>query len=91
MSLSAPRESSDDEEDDNFTLKPLRRSMKILRNEISTILENLERIQSELSKPSVHDFLDSLLPKALESGVKGIAIYDFIVANLPHDLSTVKE
>lgn len=83
MSLVA---ASDDEGDDDFTLKPLRKSMKSIRNEITLLLEKLESIQSQVSKPSVKDFLDSLLPKALESGVKGVSIYDFIVANLSPNL-----
>lgn len=82
--------SSDDDSDEEFTLKPLRKSMKLLRNEITTTLESLQSIQSKLQNSTVLQtryFLESLFPKILESGVKGPAIYDYLVANLPPDLA----
>lgn len=82
--------SSDDEsEDEEFTLKPLRNSMIDVYNELTICVENLKRLQKELEKSSVKEFLDSILEKAIQSGVKGVATYDFIVANLPQNLESL--
>jgi hypothetical protein len=74
--------SSDETDEEEFTLKPLRKSMISLYEELTKTVERLNAIQKQVETPAYKDLLESLLPKALESGVKGPAIYDFILSNI---------
>ncbi len=80
---------SGSDSDEEFTMKPLRKAMKLIRQELDgTILtmvsvkESLEK-KSKKSKQSVKDILNNtLLQNAMDSEVKGIDIYDFIIKTI---------
>ena len=90
--------SEDKEKDDTYysdsdssveevSLKPLRKAMKLIQQELdSTILTMLsvqKVVEKEENKISVKDILNkSLLLKAIDSGVKGVDVYDFISENI---------
>lgn len=73
-------DSSDEEIE--LTLKPLRRAMKDMYEDLTRIIEQMRKIESQLEKPKIKDKLDPILHKALEQKIKGPEVYDFIIENI---------
>jgi hypothetical protein len=79
--------SDSDSSVEEVTLKPLRKAMKLILQELdSTILTMVsvqKVVEKEENKISVKDILNNtLLLKAIDSGVKGGDAYDFISENI---------
>jgi hypothetical protein len=72
-----------DSSDEEFTMKPLKKAMKLIRQELDGTILTMVSVKESLekkSKQSVKDILNNtLLQKAIDSEVKGIDIYDFII------------
>ncbi len=77
---------SGSDSDEEFTMKPLRKAMKLIRNELDSTILTMVSVKESLekkSKKSVKDILNNtLLQKAMDSEVKGIDVYDFIIKNI---------
>ncbi len=75
-----------DSSDEEFTMKPLRKAMKLIRNELDSTILTMVSVKESLekkSKQSVKDILNNtLLQKAMDSEVKGIDVYDFIIKTI---------
>jgi len=75
-----------DSSDEEFTMKPLRKAMKLIRNELDSTILTMVSVKDSLekkSKQSVKDILNNtFLEKVIDSEVKGIDVYDFIIKNI---------
>jgi hypothetical protein len=78
--------SDSDSSVEEVSLKPLRKAMKLIRQELDSTILTMVSVKESLekeSKESVKDILNkSLLLKTIDSGVKGVDVYDFIKNNI---------
>jgi hypothetical protein len=82
MNTSYSTSDSDSDEELSDSIHFIRKSLIKIYEQLNAGISDMNAFSEKMNKPNAKTILEPLLQKAIASGVKGIAIYDFLICSL---------